>query len=170
MQNKFLKYNIYIILGISFLIFILIQPYNSYCRSTKSCNPIMLRSLIPAKYGQKKTIFNFDFKSEINQNFQVKFEKTNLSILNGKKIKNYFYIKNLSNQTQEIIFSYEFRPKIIKKFMKNLACPCLSRRTIEPNEEQKFLMHFFIGRDIEHVSEYKNQTPVKIIAKIISHK
>ena len=170
MQHKFLKYNIYIILGICLLIFILIQPYNSYCRSTKSCNPIMLKSLISAKHGQEKTTFNFYYKSEINQNFQVKFDKTNLSILNGKKVKNYFYIKNLGDQTQEVVFSYQTNPEIAEKFIKNLSCPCLSRRIIKPNEEQKILIHFLIDSDIEDIAEHEGQLPVNIIAEIMVQK
>ena len=81
-----------------------------------------------------------------------------------------FYIKNLGDQTQEVVFSYQTNPEIAEKFIKNLSCPCLSRRIIKPNEEQKILIHFLIDSDIEDIAEHEGQLPVNIIAEIMVQK
>jgi hypothetical protein len=126
--SNFFRYNIYIIVGISLFILIIIQPYNGFCRSSKKCNPIVLKALIPAKLGERK--LNINFQKSKNNNFEIKIRKKELSAITGTKIKNSIYLKNISNGDKQINLSYNLK-NLPKNNLTKLDCPCLLNRNIK---------------------------------------
>ena len=62
MQNKFLQALIYAILAIVLIVFLLVQPFNLYCKITKKCYPVRLSSFSISKKGNEKITINFNSK------------------------------------------------------------------------------------------------------------
>ena len=160
-SNNFFRFNIYIILGIAIILLILIQPYNSFCRSTKKCNPIMLQALMPTKLGERNLYINFQIPQ--NSNFDISLKKSKIFAITGTKIKNEIYLKNTSSEDHEITLLYDLQGAP-QEFIKKLDCPCLLKRVVAAGKEEKISIYFFIKKEFEMKFD-KNEVRVAISLK-----
>jgi len=156
-QDKFLKSLIYTIIGIVLVIFLLIQPFNIYCKSTKNCYPITLSSFKILKKGQKEININFSSttKKELENIVQFYPEKTQLIKFSNEYITNSYIVKNLTNEEITIRARYKATPKDADQYLNRIECLCFQSEDLKANEEIKMPIRFQIKEGIKNETDLK---------------
>ena len=151
MQDRFIKATIYTLLGIAVAIFLLLQPFNIYCKTTKKCYPVTFSSVFKGKKGEKEVKINFS--STINEelkNIVVFYPKEqSLSKFSNEFIENSYFVKNLSDEEITIRTKYSADPKEADKYLDRIECLCFQSETLVPNQEKQMPIRFQIKKGIE---------------------
>ncbi len=148
--QKFIKNTIYVTLTIFLVIFLLIQPYNLFCRIEKSCQPIKVYNLLGKKVGKQKMIINF---IATNQNLlkTIEFypEISKLEVQNGKNIAINYLVKNVSNKEITISSEFNVEPKEAEQYLEKIECLCLKNQSVKAKQEIAMPINLRINPDIE---------------------
>lgn len=164
MSDKFLKSLIYVLLGCVLIMFLLIQPYNLYCKFFEGCQPILLQELIPGKIGKKEMKINFSSKvsEELLGIVTIKPKAVSEKVFNGSKIKNLYVIKNLTSQIIRTKAIYQINPPEVDKYLDKIQCLCFRSQLIKPGQELEMLVSFRINPKIELDPDLKSIEEVTI--------
>jgi cytochrome c oxidase assembly protein subunit 11 len=151
MQDKFLKTLIYILLGSALTIFLLIQPFNIYCKITKKCYPITLSSFKILKKGEREIKINFSAKIPDNLKQTLDFYPSQKTVtkFSNEHINNSYFVKNLSNKTLTIKTHYKATPSEANQYLNRIECLCFQSQTLKPNEEVLMPIKFQIKKSID---------------------
>jgi len=151
MQDRFIKATIYALITIAVSIFLLIQPFNLYCKASKKCYPVNF-STIFSKKGSKEVRINF--ASVVDQSLQdviVFYPKENsLTKFSNEVIENSYSVKNLSNETITIHAKYKVDPLTADQYLNRIECLCFQNETLKAGEEIEMPIRFQIKKEIEN--------------------
>ena len=163
-QDKFIKNTLYIVLGVLLMIFIVIQPYNLFCKIKKTCQPVSFTSLIPKKTGQQKITFIFEANIPDDLKEEVEFEpvKPELNVQNGRNIINAYEVKNLTDENIVAGAHFQIEPREVNKYLERVQCICFNKQPLNAGEEAKMPVNLRINPEIEQDAELKNLKEVKI--------
>lgn len=157
MQDKFLKTLIYILLGIGLTIFLLIQPYNIYCKNSKKCYPITLSSFANADKGKKELTLNFEGQVPDNLKDIVEFkpEFTSIKKFSNEFVTNTYLVKNLSNNSIAVRAKYQISPETADNYIDRIECLCFQNQTLAPGEEVAMPIKFQIKKEFDQEKDLK---------------
>lgn len=164
MSEKFLKNTIYVILSILLISFILIQPYNLFCRIKHSCDPITLSSIAPHKIGEKSLTISFLATTPDGLKNIVEFQPKTLraEIINGQAIGNYYSVKNLTNNKIIVSAKISVEPKEVDQYLEKIECLCMQSQPLNKKESAVMPARFRINPEIEKDPKFKDLKEIKI--------
>ncbi|MES2677571.1 MAG: cytochrome c oxidase assembly protein [Pseudomonadota bacterium] len=166
-QDKFVKNTIYIVLGILLLIFLVIQPYNIFCRLKNTCSPITFSSFSFHKNGNQKTVINFvaNIPDQLKQNIEFYPDQERESVLNGKNITNFYMAKNLTAQNIIVAAHFDVEPKEVEKYLERIECICFQNQPLKVGGQASMPLDFRINPKIEEDPQFKNLKEITISYK-----
>jgi cytochrome c oxidase assembly protein subunit 11 len=167
MPDKFIKNTLYVVIGTFLAIFLLIQPYNLFCKIKKTCLPITFSSFLINQSGKQKIIINFSAKIDEDLNKIIEFypKKSKIEVQNGKNITINYVAKNIS--VNNIIINNEFiaNPPKIKDYLEMVECLCFQNQPIKVGEEVLMPVNFRINPNIEKDDLLKNLKEITLSYK-----
>jgi cytochrome c oxidase assembly protein subunit 11 len=157
-QSKFINNTIYSVIGILFLTFIFIQPYNIFCRLKNTCHPITFSSFSFHKNGKREMTINFvgTIPEALKQSVQFYPDQEKLKIRNGKNINNFYRTKNLTNQNIIVATHFDVKPEGIEKYLERIECICFKNQSLKIGKEAAMPFKFRINPAIERDPEFDN--------------
>jgi cytochrome c oxidase assembly protein subunit 11 len=163
-QDRFIKNILYIVIGIALITFLLIQPYNIFCRIKNVCQPITISSLSLHKNGNKKITFNFEANIPEDLKGVVEFEPQDksLSVLNGKNISGFYRVKNLTKNNLVVGAHFDVDPSNVEKYLEKIECICFKGQPLSVDEEVLMPIRFRINPQIEKDPEFYNLEAINI--------
>jgi cytochrome c oxidase assembly protein subunit 11 len=163
-QDRFIKNILYIVIGIALITFILIQPYNIFCRIKNVCQPITLSSFSLQKNGQRKITFNFVANIPEDLKGVVEFEPQDksLSVLNGKNVSSFYRVKNLTKNNLVVGAHFDVDPSNVEKYLEKIECICFKEQPLSANEEVLMPIRFRIHHRIEKDPELYNLEAISV--------
>ncbi|MFT5703281.1 MAG: cytochrome c oxidase assembly protein subunit 11 [Rickettsiales bacterium] len=167
-QSKFIKSTLYVVIGILLLGFILVQPYNFFCKAQKTCQQITFSSFSLHKNGHQKMAINFAANVPEELKSIIEFEPTTaeIKILNGKNITNSFQVKNLSEDAITIGARFKVEPAKMVEYLERIECLCSKHQPLNALEESLMPINLRIKPEIEQDSELKNIREIKVSYEI----
>lgn len=139
-----------LILFISALLlgFLMIQPFNIFCRATDKCQPIILSYYMPSNVGDENFEIIFEAK---NSSKDVKFEPYGRSMIlaSGEKQEIEYGAKNISDHDVKIRPTPYVYPPEAEKYIKFYECLCYREHKIKSGEDIKMAVQFKLKRAIE---------------------
>lgn len=163
------KQAIILLLGAFILGFIMIQPFNLFCKATNYCEPIILSYYIPQDQGEE--LFNVILEAKnLSQDLFLQPNIRELVLYSSFKAQVYFELMNLSkSQKKNVRPELYVIPIEAKKYIKFYDCLCDSKHSIEPSELKNLSIKFMIKRDIEKDPFFKNKAnnTIRIGYKIV---
>ncbi|MCE3254784.1 MAG: ctaG [Rickettsiaceae bacterium] len=158
MQDKFIKDIIYVVVGILLLVFILIQPYNLYCRVKHSCNPITFASWPFFKKGRNTISVNLvaNVPKDLKKKVEFYPNSKNIKVQNGKRMKDFYIAKNLTKKHLNVSAHFEISPKKVEKYLHRVECICFKNYSLSPGEQVPMSIDFRISPEIEEDAELKD--------------
>ena len=156
-SEKFIKNTIYTIIGISITIFLLIQPYNLFCKIKKSCQPVTFSSF-SFKKGQQQITINFT--SKINKDLKTTLnfypQESKIKAQTGQNITTKYIAQNLTNQSIIIRNHFKVNPSQAKQYLEMIQCLCFQNQPINPLSKVLMPIHLRINPKIEKDTSLKN--------------
>jgi len=151
------KQAIILLLGAFILGFIMIQPFNLFCKATNYCEPIILSYYIPQDQGEE--LFNVVLEAKnLSQDLFLQPNIRELVLYSSFKAQVYFELMNLSkSQKKNVRPELYVIPIEAKKYIKFYDCLCDSSYSIGPSELKNLSIKFMIKRDIEKDPFFKNK-------------
>jgi cytochrome c oxidase assembly protein subunit 11 len=164
MPEKFLKNTVYIVVGTLLAMFLLIQPYNLFCKIKQVCKPIILSSLALHKNGQQKTTISFVAKigNDLQNIIEFKPEKSAIEVQNGKTIYNNFIAQNLTDKNIIIASHFKVDPEEMGKYLERIECLCFQNQPLSANQKKLMPVSFRINPDIEKDPQLQNLQTITI--------
>ena len=131
--------------------FLLIQPYNLYCKFFGGCQPIFWGELIPSKVGKKEVKINFSSQvsEELLGSVTIQPKIPSEKVLNGRVIRNIYVIKNLTNQTIRTKAVYQIDLPELNQYLDKIQCLCFRLQVLKPGQELEMPVSFRIDPKIE---------------------
>ncbi|MFT6077508.1 MAG: cytochrome c oxidase assembly protein subunit 11 [Myxococcota bacterium] len=167
-QGKFIKNTLYVVVGILLLGFVLLQPYNLFCKIMKNCTPITFSSFSSHKNGINKMTINFvaQIPKDLENVVEFKTKTANLDILNGKKILNSYLARNLSKENITVGAHFDLKPDGIGKYLERVECICFGTTPLNSGEEKPMPINFRINPDIEKDLEFKDVKDITVSYRV----
>lgn len=158
MQDKFLKALIYTLLSIALAIFLLIQPFNIYCKSTKRCYPVTWSSFSILKKGTQEITINFsgDVPEDLKEKIEFYPSKTELKKVSNEFIENSYVVKNLTDREMTVRAKYKATPDEANQYLDRIECLCFQSETLKPKEELKMPIRFKLKPEIQNQDKIKS--------------
>ena len=156
-NNNSLKWVFLIVFFMLGLSFASVPLYDLFCRVTGYAGTVQRASLAPGSNGQYKNI-QIRFDSNISQelNWEFKAPKQEIIVQPGIQQVIYYTAKNLSDKptTGTAVFNVS-PPKAGSIFMK-VDCFCFVKQTLQPGEEVKMPVSFYVDPSINDDENTKN--------------
>ena len=145
---------VFLMLGLSFAS---VPLYDLFCRVTGYAGTVQRASLAPGSTGEYNNIqirFDSNISSDLNWEFQA--PKQEIIVQPGVQEIIYYTAKNLSDKasTGTAVFNVS-PPKAGGIFMK-VDCFCFVKQTLEPGEEVKMPVSFYVDPSINNDENTKN--------------
>ncbi|MFT6106629.1 MAG: cytochrome c oxidase assembly protein subunit 11 [Rickettsiales bacterium] len=163
-QDKFIKSTIYVVVGILLLGFILIQPYNLFCKIKRTCQPITLSSFSSHKNGinKMKISFTATIPEDLKDFVEFEAQESNFEILNGERILNSYLVKNLTEKEMIVGAHFDLQPEGIGKYLQRVECICFGTTLLNADEEKPMPVNFRIKPEIEKDPEFKDIRKIEV--------
>ena len=145
---------VFFMLGLSFAS---VPLYDLFCRVTGYAGTVQRASLAPGSTGQYNNIqIRFDSNISPDLNWEFKAPKQEIIVQPGVQEIIYYTAKNLSDKasTGTAVFNVS-PPKAGGIFMK-VDCFCFVKQTLEPGEEVKMPVSFYVDPSINNDENTKN--------------
>lgn len=144
------------IIAVVAISFFAIFPYNKYCAKSQSCEPILLKNIMPKKSGPG---LNVEIEASNYHEF-LEFK-----LISPKKIKTQanktivaeFEVKNKSNQIIYFRPMLAMEPKIFLPFLDKYQCLCMEEQSVRANETKKLKAVFAINSKIDGQELFETQ-------------
>ncbi|MDC0531290.1 cytochrome c oxidase assembly protein [Alphaproteobacteria bacterium] len=145
---------VFFMLGLSFAS---VPLYDLFCRVTGYAGTVQRASLAPGSTGQYNNIqIRFDSNISSDLNWEFRAPKQEIIVQPGVQEIIYYTAKNLSDKvsTGTAVFNVS-PPKAGGIFMK-VDCFCFVKQTLEPGEEVKMPVSFYVDPSINNDENTKN--------------
>jgi cytochrome c oxidase assembly protein subunit 11 len=145
---------VFLMLGLSFAS---VPLYDLFCRVTGYAGTVQRVSLAPGSNGQYNNVqIRFDSNISSDLNWEFKAPKQEIIVQPGVQEIIYYTAKNLSDKasTGTAVFNVS-PPKAGGVFMK-VDCFCFVKQTLEPGEEVKMPVSFYVNPSINDDENTKN--------------
>ena len=145
---------VFFMLGLSFAS---VPLYDLFCRVTGYAGTVQRATLAPGSTGQYNNIqIRFDSNISPDLNWEFKAPKKEIIVQPGVQEIIYYTAKNLSDKasTGTAVFNVS-PPKAGGIFMK-VDCFCFVKQTLEPGEEVKMPVSFYVDPSINDDENTKN--------------
>ena len=145
---------VFFMLGLSFAS---VPLYDLFCRVTGYAGTVQRASLAPGSTGQYNNIqIRFDSNISSDLNWEFKAPKQEIIVQPGVQEIIYYTAKNLSDKasTGTAVFNVS-PPKAGGIFMK-VDCFCFVKQTLNPGEEVKMPVSFYVDPSINDDENTKN--------------
>jgi len=145
---------VFFMLGLSFAS---VPLYDLFCRVTGYAGTVQRASLAPGSTGQYNNIqIRFDSNISPDLNWEFKAPKQEIIVQPGVQEIIYYTAKNLSDKvsTGTAVFNVS-PPKAGGIFMK-VDCFCFVKQTLNPGEEVKMPVSFYVDPSINDDENTKN--------------
>ena len=145
---------VFFMLGLSFAS---VPLYDLFCRVTGYAGTVQRASLAPGSTGQYNNIqIRFDSNISSDLNWEFKAPKQEIIVQPGVQEIIYYTAKNLSDKasTGTAVFNVS-PPKAGGVFMK-VDCFCFVKQTLNPGEEVKMPVSFYVDPSINDDENTKN--------------
>ena len=145
---------VFFMLGLSFAS---VPLYDLFCRVTGYAGTVQRATLAPGSTGQYNNIqIRFDSNISPDLNWEFKAPKQEIIVQPGVQEIIYYTAKNLSDKasTGTAVFNVS-PPKAGGIFMK-VDCFCFVKQTLEPGEEVKMPVSFYVDPSINDDENTKN--------------
>ena len=145
---------VFFMLGLSFAS---VPLYDLFCRVTGYAGTVQRASLAPGSNGQYNNVqIRFDSNISPDLNWEFKAPKQEIIVQPGVQEIIYYTAKNLSDKasTGTAVFNVS-PPKAGGVFMK-VDCFCFVKQTLEPGEEVKMPVSFYVDPSINDDEITKN--------------
>lgn len=145
---------VFFMLGLSFAS---VPLYDLFCRVTGYAGTVQRATLAPGSTGQYNNIqIRFDSNISPDLNWEFKAPKQEILVQPGVQEIIYYTAKNLSDKasTGTAVFNVS-PPKAGGIFMK-VDCFCFVKQTLEPGEEVKMPVSFYVDPSINDDENTKN--------------
>ncbi|MDC1356057.1 cytochrome c oxidase assembly protein [Pseudomonadota bacterium] len=145
---------VFFMLGLSFAS---VPLYDLFCRVTGYAGTVQRATLAPGSTGQYNNIqIRFDSNISPDLNWEFKAPKQKIIVQPGVQEIIYYTAKNLSDKasTGTAVFNVS-PPKAGGIFMK-VDCFCFVKQTLEPGEEVKMPVSFYVDPSINDDENTKN--------------
>ncbi len=164
MPDKFLKNTIYVVVGILLTMFLLIQPYNLFCKIKQTCKPIILSSFSLHKNGQQKMKIQFtsEIFDDLKNIIEFKPDKSTVEVRNGKIISNNFITQNLTDKNIIITSHFKVEPEEMGKYLERIECLCFQNQPLNSNQKVLMPVSFRINADVEKDQNLKSLKTITI--------
>lgn len=163
-----MKSLVYVVVITLVIILFLSQTYNFFCRVSDVCKPVLWSPLLMHKIGKKEINYKFIVqisdqlkdKVDFNQNFDSK------KALNGEEIRNFYYIKNLTENVITIRPAYELSVKEADAYLQKIECLCMQEKTLQPGQKAELPVRFRMSPEIEYDKSLKHIQELEITYRI----
>ena len=145
---------VFLMLGLSFAS---VPLYDLFCRVTGYAGTVQRASLAPGSTGEYNNIqIRFDSNISSDLNWEFRAPKQEIIVQPGVQEIIYYTAKNLSDKvsTGTAVFNVS-PPKAGGIFMK-VDCFCFVKQTLEPGEEVKMPVSFYVDPSINDDENTKN--------------
>ncbi|MDC1194758.1 cytochrome c oxidase assembly protein [Pseudomonadota bacterium] len=145
---------VFFMLGLSFAS---VPLYDLFCRVTGYAGTVQRASLAPGSTGQYNNIqIRFDSNISSDLNWEFRAPKQEIIVQPGVQEIIYYTAKNLSDKvsTGTAVFNVS-PPKAGGIFMK-VDCFCFVKQTLEPGEEVKMPVSFYVDPSINNDENTKS--------------
>ena len=145
---------VFFMLGLSFAS---VPLYDLFCRVTGYAGTVQRATLAPGSTGQYNNIqIRFDSNISSDLNWEFRAPKQEIIVQPGVQEIIYYTAKNLSGKasTGTAVFNVS-PPKAGGVFMK-VDCFCFVKQTLEPGEEVKMPVSFYVDPSINDDENTKN--------------
>ena len=145
---------VFLMLGLSFAS---VPLYDLFCRVTGYAGTVQRATLAPGSTGQYNNIqIRFDSNISPDLNWEFKAPKQEIIVQPGVQEIIYYTAKNLSDKasTGTAVFNVS-PPKAGSIFMK-VDCFCFVKQTLNPGEEVKMPVSFYVDPSINDDENTKN--------------
>ena len=156
-NNNFLLWTLFIAIFMLGLSFASVPLYDLFCRVTGYAGTVQRASLAPGSSGQYKNIqIRFDSNISSDLNWEFNAPKKEIIVQPGVQEVIYYTAKNLSDKatTGTAVFNVS-PPKAGSIFMK-VDCFCFVKQTLQPGEEVKMPVSFYVDPSIDDDENTKN--------------
>jgi cytochrome c oxidase assembly protein subunit 11 len=156
-NNNSLFWSFIIVVFMLCLSFASVPLYDLFCRVTGYAGTIQRASLAPGSNGQYNNVqIRFDSNISPDLNWEFKAPKKEILVQPGVEELIYYTAKNLSNEisTGTAVFNVS-PPKAGSVFMK-VDCFCFVEQTLQPGEEIKMPVLFYVDPSINDDENTKN--------------
>lgn len=163
-QQKFIRSTAYIVIGILLLIFLLVQPYNIFCRIKTTCQPITLSSLPFHKNGKREMTFSFisNIPDDLKQAVEFYPQKADMKVLNGKNIINSYLVKNLTTENIVVAAHFDIKPEGIEKYLERIECICFQNQSLSGGKNAAMPLNFRIDPRIENDAAFRDVKEIAV--------
>ena len=146
-MNPFLKF-ILRLSALFLLIFVIVQPYNWFCKLTENCKIIEFSNYIPRSEGTNNVTFNFQ---TLNRDKNIKFfanQNELRTVANRRNIVK-FTIKNNGKRFIEFSPRMIIEPQSAAKYIKRSQCLCFKKYKLKSGESKILEMEFMVSKKID---------------------
>ena len=156
-NNNVLLWTFLVVFFMICLSFASVPLYDLFCRVTGYAGTVQRASLAPGSNGQYNNVqIRFDSNISPDLNWAFKAPKQEIIVQPGVQEIIYYTAKNLSDKasTGTAVFNVS-PPKAGGVFMK-VDCFCFVKQTLEPGEEVKMPVSFYVDPSINDDENTKN--------------
>ena len=162
-NNNFLTWTLFIAIFMLALSFASVPLYDLFCRVTGYAGTVQRASLAPGSSGQYKNVqIRFDSNISSDLNWEFNAPKKEIIVQPGVQEVIYYTAKNLSDKatTGTAVFNVS-PPKAGSIFMK-VDCFCFVKQTLQPGEEVKMPVSFYVDPSINDDENTKNMEEITL--------
>ncbi len=141
--------------------FLMIQPFNLFCRATDKCQPIILAYYMPKQTGKEYFEIFFDAK---DRSKDVRFEVSERSavVLAGDNVEITYEAQNAVDHDIKIRPTPYVFPPEAEKYIKFYECLCFREHKIKKGEQVELSVKLRLDRKIENDPFFKDMRNIRV--------
>lgn len=141
--------------------FLMIQPFNLFCKATDKCQPIILSYYTPKQTGSEYYEIFFDAK---DRSKDVRFEANNRSalVLAGDNVQVKYEAQNATDHDIKIRPKPYIYPPEAEKYIKFYDCLCFREHKIKKGDQIELSVRLRLSRKIEKDPFFKDMRNIRV--------
>ncbi|MDA0763606.1 MAG: cytochrome c oxidase assembly protein [Proteobacteria bacterium] len=162
-NNRLLFYIAILVFTMIGLAFASVPLYDLFCRVTGYGGTTQKSTLAPGSNGNYRDIqirFDANISSELNWQFSA--PQKELIVQPGIQQIVYYTAKNLSNKPTTGSATYNVSPPKAGSVFMKVDCFCFVEQTIQPGEEIKMPVSFYVDPSIEDDKNFQNLSEITL--------
>ncbi len=143
------------------LSFLMIQPFNLFCRTTDKCQPIILSYYLPQNAGDERYEIFFDAK-DFSKDVIFEVPQSSVIVRTGQASQVEYAAKNVSDHDIKIRPTPYVYPPEAAKYVKFYECLCFREHKIKAGGEIRLSVKFKLLRAIEQDPMFQDMRAIRV--------
>ena len=154
------------LIALFLVIFMLVQPFNWFCKISGKCQPFYFSYYIPSQQGIEPIEVSFEV-TNLRSDLDLAADRSPITTVSGKKNSVIYYAKNISDHEVNFRPRLIVEPESLDKYITRYQCLCSNDYTLKPGEQKTLEMRFAINHKIEKDAVFKRLGADKNTSKVI---